>query len=125
MQITFPEKLFLSPYSYKTLSVLLKERYLKPLVVVGLRSFQGSFWGREIIKSFNDNGLDFFLFEGISPEPDICFVEKGLKLAINTDAHSIDHLRFMQFGIAAARRGWAEKKDIINALPWKKFEKLL
>ena len=52
-------------------------------------------------------------------------VEKGLKLAINTDAHSIDHLRFMQFGIAAARRGWAEKKDIINALPWKKFEKLL
>lgn len=52
-------------------------------------------------------------------------VEKGLKLTINTDSHAVDHLRFMQFGIAAARRGWARKKDIINALPWKKFEKLI
>lgn len=52
-------------------------------------------------------------------------IEKGLKLTINTDSHSTDHLRYMEFGIATARRAWARKKDIINALPWKKFEKLL
>jgi DNA polymerase (family 10) len=38
----------------------------------------------------------------------------GIKMVINTDAHHIDQLRFMMFGIAQARRGWAEKKDIIN-----------
>ncbi len=52
-------------------------------------------------------------------------IEKGVKLVINTDSHSTDQLRYMEFGIATARRGWARKKDIINALPWKKFEKLL
>ena len=38
----------------------------------------------------------------------------GVKMAINTDSHHQDHLRFMEFGIAQARRGWAEKSDIIN-----------
>jgi DNA polymerase (family 10) len=52
-------------------------------------------------------------------------IDKGLKLVIDTDSHSKDQLRYMKFGIATARRGWARKKDIINTLPWKKFEKLL
>ena len=52
-------------------------------------------------------------------------IEKGVKLIINTDSHSADQLRYMEFGIATARRGWAGKKDIINTLPLKKFEKLL
>ncbi|MBZ9569291.1 DNA polymerase/3'-5' exonuclease PolX [Patescibacteria group bacterium] len=38
----------------------------------------------------------------------------GVKMAINTDSHRKDQLRFIEFGIAQARRGWAEKKDIIN-----------
>ena len=46
----------------------------------------------------------------------------GVKMVINTDAHHKDHLRFIEFGIAQARRGWAEKEDIINAHP---LEKLL
>ncbi len=41
----------------------------------------------------------------------------GLKMVINTDAHQVDQLRFMRYGIAQARRGWAEKEDIINAWP--------
>jgi len=49
-------------------------------------------------------------------------VEKGVKLVINTDAHHRDHLQFMRFGIAQARRGWATKNDIINAWP---IDKLL
>ena len=40
--------------------------------------------------------------------------EAGVKMIINTDSHQKEHLRFMEFGIAQARRGWAEKKDIIN-----------
>ena len=48
--------------------------------------------------------------------------DAGVKMVINTDAHSKDHLNFMELGIAQARRGWAEKKDIINTYP---LEKLL
>jgi len=43
--------------------------------------------------------------------------EMGVKMVINTDAHHIDQLRFMEYGIAQARRGWAEKEDIINCHP--------
>jgi len=45
-----------------------------------------------------------------------------VKMVINTDSHQKDQLRFMEFGIAQARRGWAEKGDIINCWP---LEKLL
>jgi len=48
--------------------------------------------------------------------------EAGVKMVINTDAHHKDQLRFIEFGIAQARRGWAEKEDIINTQP---IEKLL
>lgn len=41
-------------------------------------------------------------------------IKFGIKLAINTDSHNISGLNQMHFGIAQARRGWAEKKDIIN-----------
>ncbi|MCD6500595.1 DNA polymerase/3'-5' exonuclease PolX [bacterium] len=41
-------------------------------------------------------------------------IELGIKLVINTDSHHQDHLRYMEYGVATARRGWAEKKDIIN-----------
>ncbi len=52
-------------------------------------------------------------------------VEKGVKLVINSDAHHENQLKYVEFGIAQARRGWAESKDVVNALPWKKFEKYL
>ncbi|MEK7562643.1 MAG: DNA polymerase/3'-5' exonuclease PolX [Patescibacteria group bacterium] len=41
----------------------------------------------------------------------------GVKMIINTDSHQKDQMRFIEFGIAQARRGWAEKSDIINTLP--------
>jgi DNA polymerase (family X) len=41
--------------------------------------------------------------------------EAGVKMVINTDAHRKEQLGNMEFGIAQARRGWAEKKDVINA----------
>ncbi|MAF43407.1 MAG: DNA polymerase III [Parcubacteria group bacterium] len=45
--------------------------------------------------------------------------EAGVKMIINTDSHHKDHFPFMEFGIAQARRGWAEKRDIINCWPLK------
>ena len=48
--------------------------------------------------------------------------EAGVKMVVNTDSHQLDQLRFMELGISQARRGWAEKKDIINTQP---LEKLL
>lgn len=42
-------------------------------------------------------------------------VEMGVKMSIDSDAHSKDHFKLLEYGIAQARRGWAEKKDIINA----------
>jgi DNA polymerase (family 10) len=50
-------------------------------------------------------------------------VKIGCKLAISTDAHSIDHLRYIKLGIATARRGWVQKRDVINTLPLKKLMK--
>ncbi len=40
--------------------------------------------------------------------------ELGVKLAINTDAHATDHLKFMRFGVGVARRGWCQARDIVN-----------
>jgi DNA polymerase (family 10) len=51
--------------------------------------------------------------------------ELGVKLIICTDAHSTDQLELMKFGVITARRGWLEKKNIINALPLAKLKKLL
>jgi DNA polymerase (family 10) len=40
--------------------------------------------------------------------------ESGVKLVINTDAHSKEQLNYMRFGIGVARRGWCQTKHIIN-----------
>ncbi|OGN02368.1 MAG: DNA polymerase III [Candidatus Yanofskybacteria bacterium RIFCSPHIGHO2_01_FULL_43_42] len=45
----------------------------------------------------------------------------GVKLSIDTDAHSIHHFQYLEYGIAQARRGWAEKKDVINTRGLKKM----
>jgi len=43
--------------------------------------------------------------------------ELGVKLVINTDAHSTEHLEFMRFGVGVARRGWCQAQDILNTRP--------
>ena len=49
----------------------------------------------------------------------------GVKIAINSDAHSVSHFQYLELGIAQARRGWLEKKDVINAWPVEKMLKML
>jgi len=52
-------------------------------------------------------------------------VKRKVKMVICTDSHSLEHLNLIRYGVAVARRGWAEKNDIINTLPYKEFKKLL
>lgn len=52
-------------------------------------------------------------------------VEKGVKMCIDSDAHSVQHFKFLEFGVAQARRGWAQRGDIINAWPLEKMLKML
>jgi len=51
--------------------------------------------------------------------------EMGLKLSISTDAHSVDGLGNMRFGVDQARRGWLQADDIINTRSLKGLRKLL
>ncbi len=51
--------------------------------------------------------------------------QAGIKMVINTDTHNLDQLHLRHFGISQARRGWAEKKDIINAWPAAELLKMI
>jgi DNA polymerase (family 10) len=44
-------------------------------------------------------------------------VELGIKLAINTDAHSAPELDLRHYGVANAQRGWATAADVVNTWP--------
>lgn len=52
-------------------------------------------------------------------------VKKGLKMVISTDAHAVTQMGLIRFGVFVARRGWAEKKDIVNTLGYNEFVKEL
>jgi DNA polymerase (family 10) len=47
--------------------------------------------------------------------------ERGVKIVISTDSHTTANLNFMKYGVMTARRGWIEKKDVINTLPFDQF----
>lgn len=51
--------------------------------------------------------------------------EKGVKCAINPDAHHTSGLQHLWFGVALARKGWLEKKDVVNCLTLEKIEAVL
>ena len=51
-------------------------------------------------------------------------IEMGVKLSIGTDAHNKETLRYIELGVAVARRAWAEKKDIVNTYSIDKLEKI-
>ena len=51
--------------------------------------------------------------------------DRGVKVVISTDSHSTTNLSFIRNGVTMARRGWLEKRDVINTLPAAQFlEKL-
>jgi Histidinol phosphatase and related hydrolases of the PHP family len=46
---------------------------------------------------------------------------RGIKFVISTDAHSIDNLDNLPYGVAMARRGWLTRGEVLNTLDAKKF----
>ena len=51
--------------------------------------------------------------------------EKGVKCAINPDAHSTAGLQDLIFGVGIARKGGLTKNDVINTLPLARIESIL
>jgi DNA polymerase (family 10) len=51
--------------------------------------------------------------------------EKGVKCAINPDAHNTASLQFLHFGVLQARKGWLTRDDVINCLPLGEIEEAL
>ena len=41
----------------------------------------------------------------------------GVRLVINPDAHATDGIADIRYGVATARRGWLEAKNVFNTLP--------
>lgn len=52
-------------------------------------------------------------------------IDEGCRISIGTDSHGKDHLRFIDIGVSTARRGWATKEDIINAMSFKDLMRTL
>ena len=47
--------------------------------------------------------------------------EMGIQVAISTDSHHPDQMWMMSLGVAVAKRGWLEKKDVLNTLSFKEI----
>ncbi|MFH1565896.1 MAG: PHP domain-containing protein, partial [bacterium] len=52
-------------------------------------------------------------------------IKEGVLLSTNTDSHSVGDLNFMSYAVSVARRGWCEKKNVINTLPLNELLKFL
>ncbi len=51
--------------------------------------------------------------------------EAGVEFTLGTDAHKLSDLDFMRFAVGVARRGWLEKKDVLNTRTEKQLRKRL
>jgi DNA polymerase (family 10) len=51
--------------------------------------------------------------------------EKGVKCVINPDAHGVERLQELWFGVGVARKGWLTREDVVNCLPLGKIESAL
>lgn len=51
--------------------------------------------------------------------------DKGVPIFINPDAHSINGLQDVQYGVGIARKGWLEAKDVVNTWPTREIIRFL
>lgn len=51
--------------------------------------------------------------------------EFGVKLAVSTDAHSVEELDFMRFGVGQARRGWLAQNNVLNCCSLEELRRTL
>jgi DNA polymerase (family X) len=50
--------------------------------------------------------------------------EAGVRVCVDSDAHSTTALGYVRYGIAVARRAWLTGEQILNTRPWREIEKL-
>lgn len=50
--------------------------------------------------------------------------EQGIRFSLGSDSHRVDHFKFLRLATAIARRGWLEKKNVVNALKYSDILKL-
>jgi DNA polymerase (family X) len=50
--------------------------------------------------------------------------QAGVRILIDSDAHRVDTLANMRWGIATARRAWLSAADVANTRPWAELQKL-
>ena len=51
--------------------------------------------------------------------------DEGVLVAVSSDAHGVDGLDVLRFGVGQARRGWLEAADVLNARPLPELRRLL
>jgi len=51
--------------------------------------------------------------------------DEGVLISIDSDAHSVNDFRNLEYGVGQARRGWLEKGDVLNTRPLAKIRELL
>jgi DNA polymerase (family 10) len=49
--------------------------------------------------------------------------ERGVRIVVSTDAHSVGALGYAALGIGQARRAWLTKEQIVNTRPWSRVKK--
>ena len=47
-----------------------------------------------------------------------------MTLVINSDAHGVERLANVRYGVATARRAWLAAEDVANTRPWEELERL-
>jgi DNA polymerase (family 10) len=50
--------------------------------------------------------------------------QAGVRILINSDAHSLRDFALRRYGIATARRAWLTAGQVANTLPWEELAKL-
>ena len=81
----------------------------------------------EFCKKFN-KALEINSWPGRLDLPDNIIklaVDNNLKMVINSDSHNVEQMSLQKYGVFMARRGWAEKDDILNTLSYNKFSEWL
>jgi DNA polymerase (family 10) len=52
-------------------------------------------------------------------------IDAGVMISIDTDAHSLFELDFIEYGVHNAQRGWAPKNKVLNTLTYDELLRFL
>ncbi|MEK5039192.1 DNA polymerase/3'-5' exonuclease PolX [Sporosarcina sp. FSL K6-3457] len=76
-------------------------------------------WAKEYGKVLELNANPYRL--DLATEHLIMAQEAGVPIAINTDAHAIDQLKYMDIGVKYGQKAWLKKETVVNTWPLDKF----